>query len=389
MLIISAQAAQYHNADSLSISIDPPLAKFKQDLVLLWTYLYFCRKKTFRLKTILKRIIFIILSVLSSCTFTFASDKQDSHDTKPVIGGAFRSRFEYDITNQTHRFQIRNARVSIAGNISPVIGYYAKVDMCDRGNIKFLDAYGRFLLTDWLRIQAGRQSIPFSVDASRSPGTYYFSGHSFVEEFVGQIRGVGLQGFLTIPKSKIYIDTGIFQMHGTDQSSWTTRFDYVGRLGWKSESFKCEIGIESTVVDSTRINMYDASVSWRYGRWMVECEGLVKSYTHNRFNTAWAYNAILDYVIPLPKFTFHQCSFQSRFDRMSHHSNGIRNDIGILTADSPQQSRLTLGTTLTYLHSGLKTELRINYEKKFADYHCRHQSSGNGNKLIAEIVIIF
>lgn len=336
------------------------------------------------------RYLYAAICLLIFSNVSASADALDEIDKTPVIGGAIRTRYEYDMTNRAGRFQVRNARVSFSGSINKIIGYYTKVDLCDRGYMKILDAFGKFNVSPWLRVQIGRQSIPFSVDASRSPGTYYFSRHSYVEEFVGAIRGVGIQGLTSLYHGKVYVDAGIFQIHTADQTAWSRqRYDYVGRIGFKPGNIKLEAGMESTVIASTRINMFDASINWRYGRWMVECEGLAKCYTHSSYHTAWASNMIVDYAVPVNSRCFNQWSLQGRYDCMSDHSNGSKNDAGMMITDIKGQYRITLGSTLNANYGKLKTELRINYEKNFNSLNYRHAVAGNGNKLLAEMVIIF
>ena len=41
------------------------------------------------------------------------------------------------------RFEVRNARISITGNVLPIVAYKAEIDLSDEGQIKMLDAYAR------------------------------------------------------------------------------------------------------------------------------------------------------------------------------------------------------------------------------------------------------
>ena len=38
------------------------------------------------------------------------------------------------------RFEVRNARVSVTGNVLPIVAYKAEIDLSDEGSIKMLDA---------------------------------------------------------------------------------------------------------------------------------------------------------------------------------------------------------------------------------------------------------
>ena len=74
----------------------------------------------------------------------------------PEIHGALRTRYEMDLDGDGSRFQVRNARVSLAGKIAPTIDYFAQTDLCDRGKMKILDAWGRIGIVRGLAFQAGQ-----------------------------------------------------------------------------------------------------------------------------------------------------------------------------------------------------------------------------------------
>ena len=71
-----------------------------------------------------------------------ASD-DDEVDRTPHIHGTLRSKYEYQTSEGEGRFEVRNARVSVDGKVTPFISYKAEIDLCDEGSIKMLDAYTR------------------------------------------------------------------------------------------------------------------------------------------------------------------------------------------------------------------------------------------------------
>ena len=73
-------------------------------------------------------------------------DKQENWKQKticPKIHGTIRSKYEYQTTMGAGRFEVRNARVSVTGNVLPIVAYKAEIDLSDEGSIKMLDAYAR------------------------------------------------------------------------------------------------------------------------------------------------------------------------------------------------------------------------------------------------------
>ena len=56
--------------------------------------------------------------------------------------GTIRAKYEHQTTMGAGRFEVRNARISLTGNILPIVAYKAEIDLSDEGSIKMLDAYG-------------------------------------------------------------------------------------------------------------------------------------------------------------------------------------------------------------------------------------------------------
>ena len=58
---------------------------------------------------------------------------------------------------------MRNARISVDGNITPIISYKAEIDLCDEGSIKMLDAYTRLKPVKSLQFTIGQMRVPFTT----------------------------------------------------------------------------------------------------------------------------------------------------------------------------------------------------------------------------------
>ena len=73
-------------------------------------------------------------------------DETQGVDYMPKIHGVVRTRWEGEFIHGDfgQRFQVRNARVSVGGNILKSLSYFVQIDACDRGKFTFLDAYARW-----------------------------------------------------------------------------------------------------------------------------------------------------------------------------------------------------------------------------------------------------
>lgn len=315
--------------------------------------------------------------------------KESTTSYMPQIHGTVRARYELEPERMNSRFQVRNARVSVSGNVSPMIDYYVQADFCDRGSFKMLDAWAGLRPTEWLKIQAGQQRMPFSVDATRGPHALYFANRSFIGKQVGNVRAVGLKVRTTLPNTTAYLEAGIFNTHGlTDHVTWDRTFNYSAKAGYVLHNVKAEIGAESVRPDSIRANLLDFSLSWNCGRWMVEGEYTSKHFVHGRLRTCHAYNIMTDYHMPLKTDMFNRLSFQGRFDGMTDHSSGKRNSDGDLYYTDRARNRITIGSTLSYIKSSIRADLRVNYEKYFY-HHGFDAPDGDRDKITVEFVVRF
>lgn len=344
-----------------------------------------------------KWFIYTVILLLVVSSFELAGKNKDDNDDdaieqehfsyKPVIGGTIRAKFEYEPQISSYRFQVRNARVSLKGWVAPFIDYKAEIDLCDRGEIKVLDVYGRLHIKKTFAFSLGQMRVPFSVEASRSPHMLFFANRSFVAKQVGNVRDVGLKIAYTPQEIPMVIEGGIYNGSGlTNQMKWHKKPSFSGKINYKLNDFKFEIGGQSILPDSIRINLFDTSLSWSNNRWFVEGEYIYKHYTNNSFPSVNAYNFFVNYRMPI-NWYFNWLSFGARFDGMDDHSNGIKTDEGILSINDYARKRITVGSTLHYINK-VKAEIRLNYEKYFYSDDVTPQESEQ-DKIVLELMVNF
>lgn len=142
--------------------------------------------------------------MLLLATMAFGQAKEDAGDGKmldkqtmefkdylPEIHGTIRGKYEYQTETSESRFEVRNARFSVSGNVHPIVAYKAEIDLSDEGSIKMLDAYARVFPVKDLNFTIGQMRVPFTIDAHRSPHQQYFANRSFIAKQVGNVRDVG------------------------------------------------------------------------------------------------------------------------------------------------------------------------------------------------------
>ena len=91
-----------------------------------------------------KTYLLIALSIVSMGMNAQNSEKSSLENNVPEfvktmkIGGTIRSKYEYQTEEGEGRFEVRTARINVAGNVTKEVSYKAEIDLCDEGKIKML-----------------------------------------------------------------------------------------------------------------------------------------------------------------------------------------------------------------------------------------------------------
>ena len=322
----------------------------------------------------------LLVLPLLACAFLSVSAQETSEEKAkvnymPRINGTIRAKYEYQTEEGESRFEVRNARVSITGNVLPIIEYKAEIDLSDEGNIKMLDAYTRIKIMKGLDFTIGQMRVPFTIDAHRSPHQQYFANRSFIAKQVGNVRDVGATlayNFnLGIP---IILEAGIFNGSGlTDQKDyWTDRINFSAKARFfLPKGFTLQASIQKIRPEDYNVMMYDGSLSYHANGLHIEGEYLFKHYEDNAFKDVHSVDAFASYDIPLRKCFFTKITPLVRFDYMTDHSDGENynadgeadSDGGLIINDY-RRSRITGGITFSFSKPFI-SDIRLNYEKYF------------------------
>ena len=307
----------------------------------------------------------------------------------PKISGTLRAKGEYQTRDKEGRFEVRNARVALDGNVTPIVIYRAEVDLSDEGRIRMLDAYAGVLPVKGLTLRIGQMRVPFSIDAHRSPHKQYFANRSFIAKQVGDVRDVGLCASYTLPKTPLTIEGGLFNGSGlTDQKDyWTKNLNFSAKVQWKPvKMLTLQGSVQKISPTGGTVMLYDGGVSFNHAGVFLEAEYLRKHYKNNSYHAVNALNTMAAYTLPLRR-VFDHLRFLTRFDMMDDHSRGALNDEGVLQTDDAARKRLTAGITLGFAKR-LAAELRLNYEKYFYDKGAAMKTSER-DKVVMEMMIHF
>lgn len=298
----------------------------------------------------------------------------------PHVHGTIRGKWEYQTEENEHRFEVRNARVSLDGNVTRHVSYKAEIDLSEEGEIKMLDAYTRIKPMKNFQFTIGQMRVPFTIDAHRSPAEQYFANRSFIAKQVGNVRDVGATvGYTFQGKYPLTIEGGLFNGSGlTGQKDfWTKSVNYSAKATWKMPAhFTLEGSVQKIEPDKIAILMSDVGLYYETNNFHIEGEYLYKHYDKNAFHGVNAFDFFANYDQWFhsredDRKLFKKISYLLRCDYMDDHSNGTRVDDGngnmVLTVNDAKRTRLTGGITLSFAKKGFNADLRINYEKYFYD----------------------
>ena len=318
-------------------------------------------------------------------------DKMETKDYLPEVHGTIRAKYEYQTGMQASRFEVRTARVSLTGNILPIIAYKAEIDLSDEGNIKMLDAYARLFPCKGLAITAGQMRVPFTIDAHRSPHEQYFANRSFIAKQVGNVRDVGLTVGYELPiEMPVKLEAGLYNGSGlTNQKVWHKEISYSAKAEMMlAPGFNLALSAQAIEPQDVTMHAYDIGAYYETERFHIEGEYLYKTYEDNAFKDVSSVNAFANYDLPLKK-VFRKMSFLVRYDMMTDHSNAQALDetTGALAITDYKRHRVTGGLTLS-LYKAFRADLRLNYEKYFYPEGSIAKESEQ-DKVVVELMIRF
>ena len=246
-------------------------------------------------------------------------DKLETKDYLPEVHGTIRAKYEHQTTMGAGRFEVRNARISLTGNILPIVAYKAEIDLSDEGSIKMLDAYARLFPAKGLTVTAGQMRVPFTIDAHRSPHQQYFANRSFIAKQVGNVRDVGVTLGYTLPTDlPITVEGGLYNGSGlTNQKEWHKEVNYSAKARFLfTEGLNLTLSVQSIQPEEVRVQSYDIGAYYEFNRFHIEGEYLYKQYSDNAFKDVQAVNTFINYDLPLRK-VFNKMSFLLRYDMMT------------------------------------------------------------------------
>lgn len=302
------------------------------------------------------RFTFFTLTML---LFINLEAQTDTTNYRPIVSGSIRAKYEYNLSTEKHRYEIRNARFSVSGNVNQIFEYKAEIDLSDEGIIKMLDAYVRLKVNKNLNITMGQMKIPFSTDNLRSPHQLLFSNRSFIAKRISKnLRDIGILATYKLPVSiPATIEAGFFNGSGLNNPEWVETVNYAIRTTLMPiKNLSLSGDFYAGKMDNNEIKMYDIGCSYQIGNFVIESEFASKSSvdTLKKSTTSHAFFIYGLYHFELKNKTLRRITPAIRYDFYDKDN----------TTSAFEPGRMTAG--LTFGFSKLTfADIRLNYEKYY------------------------
>ena len=340
-------------------------------------------------------------------------DEDDEVDVKkevtyvPKVDGAVKAKMEVSLYDGEYRFNVRNTRFGVSGNVSPNMFYRIQVDFNNEGKLNILDSYVGYR-TGGLDIRLGQQQYHFSTELDRGPNTNIFANRSFLAKHLASYYGSELSeknivnyvntlgsrdlGLMTTYQFKkglpmpLKLYFGIFNGSGINNPSWNKTVNLIGRIevgtvdafraavsyyNGSAPRHKFVIDRNGTQVEdylNQKLNMVGAELHYVRGGFFIEGE-----YARRYLQTTIEQDKLNTVMTAALVHSYYRFEMPHRFV-LNYIAPMLRWDIGnnmdyLNTLDSMRETvdanRITVGVNFGFGKKLIHSELRLNYEKYF------------------------
>lgn len=163
-----------------------------------------------------------LIFVLLLTSFSAFSQTEDNFPTMR-FNGVIASKAEYATATEQMRFSVRHARINFRGDIAPLIGYHAQMELSSYGSFQVFDLSATIRPTNNLTILFGQFYIPFLDPYITNPSQSLFANHAFIQHLVRN-RDIGMLVTYTFDAGIIPIElnAGLFNANRHNEPVWNS-----------------------------------------------------------------------------------------------------------------------------------------------------------------------
>ena len=311
--------------------------------------------------------------------------------------GVIKTKLETSVENGVMRFNVRNSRVGVRGDIGEYVSYRVLVELSNEGVFQPLDLFGTLKPTKNLSILFGQQNIPFDNAYIIAPGELMFANRAFLGKFFTpgtRDMGAVVQYRFRIGNFPMEGQAGMFNGGVINQPRWTDKPSFALRLiagsmtGFRTTAKVYRYNREQQVNTQALNNLYIAADA-RYANNKMRIETEVM----NRHSYITGLDLFGTYIqgaytfdMPNKEALIRTLSPAARLDAMGYDVFNSGFDV----------TRFTVGLNFGLTFLPFDSILRIDYEQYFVqkgldfpDFVYPRDDYVTDNKVTIELIVKF
>jgi len=345
----------------------------------------------------MNNVIKCVITMLLMICFSFPAFSQTDNDSTvaalPAIvkssrfDGVIKTKVETSTGSGVVRFNVRNSRIGVRGDIGEYLSYRVQVELSNEGVFSPLDLFGTLKPTKNFSFLFGQLNIPFDNSYIITPDEMMFANRAFVGKFFTPgTRDIGAvaQYRFRLGGFPMEGQAGIFNGGRINDPQWTDRPSYACRLiAGKMDGFRSTAKIYKYNSEQHDLFMWGADIHYANSRLHVEAEMM------NRHSNTTGLDLFGTYIQGAYTFglrdakMFHTLTPAARWDAMGYDVWNSNFDV----------KRITVGINFGLTFIPYESVFRIDYEhyfaqKNFPDFENRDLHVAD-NKLMVELVVKF
>ncbi len=339
------------------------------------------------MKSILKISFLFVILYSPILSFSQVKDSLPKFIKSAKFDGVIKTKLETSTEAGVMRFNVRNSRLGVRGDVSEYLSYRVQVELSNEGQFSPLDLCGILKPTKNLTLMFGQTSVPFENNYIITPAEMMFANRAFVGKyFTPGSRDIGVvaQYKFTVADVPLEAQAGMFNGGKINNPQWTDEPSYAFRLTAGSMTgFKTSAKIYQYNNDKDNRFHWGADVHYARKRLRLEAEVMSR---HSELNDSTLLGTYVQgaYTFDLRSAKlFRNLTPAVRWDAM-----GYDNKLDV--------NRISAGLDFGLTFLPWDSVLRVNYEHYFChknpvdfpDFDNRDAHVAD-NKITVELVVKF
>lgn len=302
---------------------------------------------------------------------------------KPIV--ILKGRYELLTQNGESKFSLKNARLGATGTINKYLSYYFLAEFAGSGGATLLDFFVTVKPHKRLSFNIGQYPLVIFNPYLISPVLLDFASATFMGQYVGVSRDIGLTATYTIKEKgmPITIDATVMNGSGLNNYKWTNSVAYGGKLSFGSlvKGFRTTAKAYKTKIQNDHFLFFGADLRYKAKQYKIEAEMMEKYNLDTKKYLSMAYIEGL-YSIPLKCKALKSIDPVFRWDAMGYDIS--KEGFGV--------NRISTGASLVFNTGPFYTLLRLNYDHYFNTSYQFPEfttAAANANMLTLELMVAF